>query len=106
MIGERALGLMKFSAIFINVARGECVDEAALAKRLREKKLAGAGVDVFSVEPVPPDHPLLGLDNVVLTPHIAGATAEVRQRVVQMAIANIVRVLQGEPPMNVVNAVE
>jgi phosphoglycerate dehydrogenase-like enzyme len=106
LIGERELSLMKFSAIFINVARGECVAEAALARRLREKKLAGAGLDVFSVEPIPPDHPLLRLENVILTPHIAGATAEVRQRVVQMAVANIVRVLRGEKPMNVVNGVE
>jgi phosphoglycerate dehydrogenase-like enzyme len=106
MIGERELSLMKFSAIFINVARGECVDEAALARRLREKKLAGAGVDVFSQEPIPRDHPLLGLENVILTPHIAGATAEVRQRVVQMAVANIVRVLRGEKPTNVVNGVK
>jgi len=106
MIGERELSLMKFSAIFINVARGECVDEAALARRLREKKLAGAGIDVFSQEPIPRDHPLLGLENVILTPHIAGATIEVRQRVVQMAVANIVRVLQGEKPIHVVNGVE
>ncbi|MBI3950623.1 MAG: hydroxyacid dehydrogenase [Acidobacteria bacterium] len=102
MIGERQLSLVKFSAIFINVARGESVDEAALARRLREKKLAGAGLDVFSVEPIPRDHPLLGLENVILTPHIAGATAEVRQRVVQMAVANMVRVLRGEEPLYLV----
>lgn len=103
MIGERELGLMKFSAVFINVARGECVDEAALARRLRQKKLAGAGIDVFTVEPIPPDHPFLGLENVILTPHIAGATSEVRQRVTQMAVDNIVRVLRGEEPLYVVN---
>jgi phosphoglycerate dehydrogenase-like enzyme len=103
LISERELGLMKFSAVFINVARGECVDEAALARRLREKKLAGAGIDVFTVEPVPRDHPLLGLENVILTPHIAGATSEVRQRVTQMAVGNIVRVLRGEEPLYVVN---
>jgi phosphoglycerate dehydrogenase-like enzyme len=102
MIGERELSLMKFSAIFINVARGENVDEAALARRLREKKLAGAGIDVFSVEPIPRDHPLLGLDNVILTPHIAGATMETRQRVIQMAVANLVRVLRGEEPLYVI----
>jgi len=103
MIGERELSLMKFSAILINVARGECLDEAALARRLREKKLGGAGIDVFSVEPIPRDHPLLGLENVILTPHIAGTTMEVRERVVKMAVANMVRVLQGEEPLNVVN---
>ncbi|MCS6804344.1 MAG: 2-hydroxyacid dehydrogenase [Acidobacteriota bacterium] len=103
MIGQRELSLMKFSAVFINVARGECVDELALAERLRQKKLAGAGVDVFSQEPIAADHPLLRLENVILTPHIAGATAEVRQRVVQMAVGNLVRVLKGEEPLYVVN---
>jgi phosphoglycerate dehydrogenase-like enzyme len=103
LIGERELSLMKFSAVLINVARGECVDEAALARRLREKKLAGAGIDVFSQEPITSDHPLLHLENVILTPHIAGATSEVRQRVVQMAIGNLVRVLKGEQPLYVLN---
>lgn len=102
LIGERELALMKFSAILINVARGECVDEVALARRLREKKLAGAGIDVFSVEPLPADHPLRGLDNVILTPHIAGATAEVRERVVHIAVDNMVRVLKGGEPLHLV----
>lgn len=104
MIGPRELGLMKFSAVLINVARGECIDEAALAERLRGKKLAGAGLDVFTQEPIAADCPLLGLDNVILTPHIAGATNEVRERVVLMAVANVVQVLQGKPPQYVVNA--
>lgn len=103
MIGEKQLALMKFNAVLINVGRGECVDEAALAQRLRTKKLAGAGIDVFSTEPVPQDHPLVGLENVILTPHIAGATAEVRERVVQMAVGNIVRVLSGQEPQYVLN---
>lgn len=104
MIGEKELGLMKFSAVLINVARGECIDEAALARRLKEKKLAGAGLDVFSTEPIRADNPLLGVENVALTPHIAGATAEVRQRVVEIAVGNLARVLQGEPPQHVLNA--
>ncbi|MBX9792511.1 MAG: 2-hydroxyacid dehydrogenase [Pirellulales bacterium] len=104
LIGAKELALMKFSAILINVARGECVDEAALAQRLREKKLAGAGLDVFSHEPIATDNPLLGQENVVLTPHIAGATAEVRQRVVEMAVGNVARVLGGEAPRFVLNA--
>lgn len=102
LIGERQLGLMKFSAVLINVARGECVDEAALATRIQAKKLAGAACDVFSREPIAEDHPLLGIENVLLTPHLAGATNEVRQRVVQAAIANLVRVLRGEEPQFVV----
>ena len=104
LIGAKQLALMKFSAILINVARGECVDEAALAQRLREKKLAGAGLDVFSQEPIAADNPLRGLENVVLTPHIAGATAEVRQRVVELAVGNVARVLRGEAPQFVLNA--
>lgn len=101
LLGAERLALMKFTAILINVARGEVLDEGALAQRLREKKLGGAGIDVFSVEPPPPDHPLLGLDNVVLTPHIAGATREVRQRVIELAVANVVRALKHEAPLHV-----
>jgi len=104
LIGARELGLMKFQAILINVARGECLDEQALAERLRTKKLGGAGIDVFSQEPVPADHPLLAVDNAILTPHIAGATNEVRERVVRMAVANLVQFLQGRPPQHVLNA--
>ncbi len=68
------------------------------------KKLGGAGIDVFSHEPIPPDHPLVVLDNVILTPHIAGATNEVRERVVRMAVANLAQFLQGRPPKHVLNA--
>jgi len=103
MLGAAQLALMKFNAILINVARGECVDEAALAVHLKQKKLAGAGLDVFSAEPIHADNPLLGCDNVVLTPHLAGATAEVRVRIVEMAIENVARVLRGEPPQYVLN---
>jgi len=103
LISEDKLALMKFDAVLINVSRGECVDEAALARRLREGKLAGAGIDVFSSEPIAADHPLLGLDNVVLTPHIAGATSEVRERVVAIAVGNLVRVLRGESPEHILN---
>jgi phosphoglycerate dehydrogenase-like enzyme len=102
-IGARELNLLKPNAILINVARGECVDEKALAERLRTKKLGGAGIDVFSREPIPPNHPLLECDNALLTPHIAGATNEVRERVVRMAVANIVQFLQGRAPQYVLN---
>lgn len=103
LIGERQLALMKFNAILINVARGECVDEAALAARLRAKKLGGAACDVFSSEPIAADHPLLGVENALLTPHLAGATNEVRERVVHLAVANLVRVLKGDQPQFVLN---
>ena len=103
LLNAEKLALMKFDAVLINVARGECVDEAALAKRLRERKLGGAGVDVFSTEPIAADHPLLGIDNVVLTPHIAGATAEVRERVAAMAVGNLACVLACKSPDHVLN---
>lgn len=103
LLGERQLSLMKFNAILINVARGECVDEGALATRLRAKKLGGAACDVFSSEPIATDHPLLGVENALLTPHLAGATNEVRERVVHMAVANLVRALKGESPQFVLN---
>jgi len=103
LLSAEKLALMKFDAVLINVARGECVDEAALARRLRERKLAGAGIDVFSTEPIVADHPLLALENVVLTPHIAGATAEVRERVAAKAVGNLACVLAGNPPEHVLN---
>jgi D-3-phosphoglycerate dehydrogenase len=70
LVGARELGLMKRSAYLINTSRGPIVDEAALIATLREKRIAGAGLDVFDVEPLPVDHPLRALDNVVLTPHL------------------------------------
>lgn len=105
MIGERELRLMKPTAILINPARGEIVDEEALARALREGWIMGAAVDVYSREPPGPDHPLLNLGeaNVILTPHIAGATTDARSRIIQVTIENIVRVLKGEKPINVVN---
>jgi glyoxylate reductase len=103
LVGARELGLMKPHSVFINVARGECVDEKALAERLRAKRIGGAGVDVFSQEPIPRDHPLLGCDNALLTPHIAGATNEVRERVTRMAVANIAGFLQGRPPEHIIH---
>jgi glyoxylate reductase len=103
LIGARELNFLKPNAILINVARGECVDEKALADRLRTKKLGGAALDVFSQEPIPAGHPLLECDNALLTPHIAGATNEVRERVVRMAVANIVQFLQGRPPQYILN---
>ena len=70
LVGARELGLMKRSAYLINTSRGPIVDEAALITALREKRIAGAGLDVFDVEPLPVDHPLRALDNVALTPHL------------------------------------
>lgn len=105
MIGEKELRLMKPTAILINPSRGEVVDEEALARALSEGWIMGAAVDVYSREPPGPDHPLMRVRNVNLlrTPHIAGATTDARSRIIATTIENVVRVLKGEPPLNVVN---
>jgi glyoxylate reductase len=105
MIGERELASMKQGALLLNLARGEVVDEAALAAALRSGHLGGAGLDVFAKEPFNPDNPLLQLDNVVLSPHIGGTTDESRLRMMHMTFENMRRVLNGEKPENVVNGV-
>jgi phosphoglycerate dehydrogenase-like enzyme len=107
MMGEREFRVMKSSGIFVNVSRGELTDEAALAKAVGEGWIGGAGVDVFSREPVPAEHPLVVAGkqgaNVVLTPHMAGATNDARMRIIQVTVENVMRVLLGQPPTNVVN---
>jgi phosphoglycerate dehydrogenase-like enzyme len=105
MIDAARVAGMKQGAILVNVARGEVIDEDAVAAALKEGRLAGAVIDVFSEEPVPPDNPLLDCPNTVLTPHTAGATNESRLRIINVAMGNIVKVLKGEPPENVVNGV-
>ena len=109
LIGERELRSMKPNAILINPSRGELIDEEALAKALKERWIAGAAIDVYTKEPPPPDHPLLKLAredpnvNLILTPHIAGANTDARQRIVRFSVENVLRVLLGEKPQAVVN---
>ncbi len=105
MIGDEELGRMKPSAYLINVARGELVDEEALARALKEGRIAGAAVDVFSREPVAGDNPLLGAagNNLLLSPHVAGVSTEAAGRIITMAAGNIARVLKGLEPLHVVN---
>jgi glyoxylate reductase len=98
LIGERALRLMKKSAVLINAARGPIVDEAALVRALRERWIAAAGLDVFEEEPK--IHPgLLPLENVVLAPHIASASLETRVAMATLAVRNCLAVLEGKPPL-------
>jgi phosphoglycerate dehydrogenase-like enzyme len=102
MIGERELGLMKPSAILINTSRGAVIDEDALYRALRDRKIAGAGLDAWAQEPTPPENPILQLDNVMCTPHMATGTVDADRIKYQAAIANFQRVLRGEPPINLV----
>lgn len=103
IIDARKLALMKPTAVLINVGRGALVDEAALADALRDKRIAMAAVDVFTQEPPPSNHPLFGLENVILTPHLAGSTRESGGRIISMTIDNIIRVMKDEPPLWVLN---
>jgi D-3-phosphoglycerate dehydrogenase len=98
LIGAAELQTMKPTAILLNTARGQLVDEAALAEALREGRLGGAGIDAFVEEP-PLGSPLLALENVVLTPHIGGRTFDGLRRMGEMTIENCVRPLRGEPPL-------
>jgi phosphoglycerate dehydrogenase-like enzyme len=102
MIGERELGLMKRSAVLINTSRGSVVDEEALYRALRDGVIWGAGLDAWTQEPTPPDNPILQLDNVVCTPHMATGTVDADRIKFQAAIANFERVSRGEPAHNVV----
>lgn len=102
MIGERELGLMKPSAILINTCRGPVVDEVALYAALKSGRIQGAGLDVFEIEPVLKDNPILKLDNVIVTPHAAGKTAESYPRRAKFSFDNMERVLSGKPALNIV----
>lgn len=104
LLDDRRLRLMKPTAALVNVARGRLVDEDALADALRERRIRGAGIDVFGQEPLDPDNPLLGLDNVVATPHTAGVTRGTSRRRSAVCVENAQRVLRGEEPLYVLPA--
>ena len=102
LVSRERLAQMKPTAFLINTARGAVVDEGALAQALNQGRLAGAGVDVFTQEPPSPDHPLLGVKNAILTPHVAWATREARARLIEMVAENLRCFLEGKP-QNVVS---
>jgi D-3-phosphoglycerate dehydrogenase len=103
MIGARQFALMQPHAYFITTARGFIHDEAALLEALRSKSIAGAGLDVWSKEPPPPDHPLLQLDNVLASPHTAGVTKEARQNMGKIAAEQMLDALDGKRPPRIIN---
>jgi len=103
LIGRDALPKMKSTAILVNTARGGIVDEAAVADAVKAGRLAGAGLDVVVDEPLKPSHPLNGVPNIILTPHMAGVTEEAMMRMAQDAAEDILRVLRGERPKFPVN---
>jgi D-3-phosphoglycerate dehydrogenase len=96
-LNRERLALLKPTAFVVNTARGALIDEAALVGWLREKRIAGAGLDVFQTEPLPAGHPLTALPNVLLTPHCAGMTPDSNLIGLDMAAANIENFLQGKP---------
>lgn len=99
IVNAERLGLMKQTAVLINTSRGPVVDEVALIQALQEGAIAGAGLDVFEQEPVDADNPLLTMDNVVVTPHVAGTTWDTWFRRASFAYENMQRVWNGEPPL-------
>jgi len=103
MMGAKELASMKETAFLINTSRGPVVDEKALADALRDGVIAGAGLDVFETEPLSHASPLLGIDNIVLTPHLASGSIETRTKMATTAATNIVTALQGRVPPNIVN---
>jgi D-3-phosphoglycerate dehydrogenase len=103
MIGAREFALMQPHAYFITTARGFIHDEAALLDALRNKLIAGAGLDVWAKEPPPPDHPLLQFDNVLASPHTAGVTREARANMARIAAEQVLDALDGMRPPRIIN---
>jgi glycerate dehydrogenase len=102
LVGAERLRTMQKSALLLNTARGALIDEPALARALELGVIAGAGLDVLTVEPPPPDHPLLSAPNCLVTPHQAWTTRAARERLLAITAANVAGILAGEP-QNVVN---
>jgi D-3-phosphoglycerate dehydrogenase len=103
LLDKERLGRLPAGAIVVNIARGQVIDEDALVEALSSGRLSGAALDVFNQEPLPPGHRLAGLPNVVLTPHIGGATAQGKVNILMNSLNNVIGVLRGEAPKYVVN---
>ena len=97
LIGAAELAQMKPTATLVNVARGAVVDKDALTEALKAKRIFAAALDVTDPEPLPRDHPLLTLDNVIITPHLGSATEETRRRMAELSVLNLLAGLEGKP---------
>ena len=102
MIGEREIAAMKPNAVLINLGRGPVVDEAALVRALTERRIKGAALDVFDVEPLPEGHPFYKLENVLLSPHCADHTSDWTEQAMRFFVAQFERYRKGEPLVNIV----
>ena len=103
LVSARLLGLMKQTAYLVNTARGPLIDEAALVAALSDRRIAGAALDVYDVEPLPRTHPLLQLDNVVLTPHLGYVTEESYRAFFGPLVENVESWLDGQTPKRALN---
>jgi phosphoglycerate dehydrogenase-like enzyme len=103
LVGAPEIGVMKPSAVLINIGRGPVVDERALIDALERKRILGAALDVYDTEPLPAGHPFYKLDNVLLSPHCADHTPDWQQRGMQLFLENFERFRRGEPLANMVN---
>ena len=103
MIGAEELALCKPSAVIVNVGRGGTLDEGSLVRALQEKRIAGAGLDVFVEEPLPADSPLWGMKNVIITAHYAGSMPDYNERALEVFLDNLRRYLAGQPLQHVVD---
>lgn len=103
LISRQRIGRMKRGALLVNVSRGPVVDDAALIEALESGRIGGAALDVFSTQPLPLDHPYFRLDNVIVTPHLAGITDESMMRMGVGATEEVIRILNGELPVNLRN---
>jgi phosphoglycerate dehydrogenase-like enzyme len=103
LIGEREFAAMKPAAVVINLGRGPVIDEAAMVRALTERRIRGAVLDVFDIEPLPEGHPLYALDNVLLSPHSADHTPDWLERAMQFFLDNYARFEKGQPLNNLVD---
>jgi len=103
LISRERIARMKPNALLINVSRGPVVDDDALIEALRERRIGGAALDVFSTQPLPSNHPYFGFDNVIITPHMAGITEESMMRMGVGAAGEALLVLAGKLPVNLRN---